>query len=338
VKRFTNAAAVAALALLAGCGPSSTGPGAAPRPVLPSRALPSTGGEVPADGRLDGNPASPGAACEGDPWRYGDAGNSTPSPGATPIRTREPLPPDFTPVLLVTCGVEERLRSDGEWTYRVELRATQQLDAVVAALRAPLAPKLTGNYGCTADLPAEPWFVLQDAAGHQVIPPIPHDKSCGKPIDVGVLGLDYTRSNLKPLLQQRTTAQINTQCTSSWKNIPRIIAKDGTLKPLDSVAAQRPASVCVFGATPADPDVGTFVGGATLSDSEATTLAAALAGIHTGAATCEPTDDFALVFAKGDPIYVELSGCHRVFGGNGDQASAPAPEVAAAIQALHLQK
>jgi hypothetical protein len=45
-----------------------------------------------------------------------------------------------------------------------------------------------------------------------------------------------------------------------------------------------------------------------------------------------------VVFADNDPVYVELSGCHRVFGGSGNQVSAPAPDVAAAITALKLQR
>jgi hypothetical protein len=238
MNRFGVSAGALAVALcLSGCGSLSmaASPRAAPAPVLPSRALPSTGGESPADGRLlEGGPARPGAACEGDPWRYGgDSGDSTPSPGATPVRAREPLPANFIPVLLVTCGIEERVRSDGEWTYRVELHATQRLDAVVAALRAPLPPKPTGELMCTGDLRSDPWFVLQDAAGRQVLPDVPHDNACGKPIDVGLLGLDYTRTTLTPLRQQRTAAQIRTKCVSAWKNMPRIMAKDSTLTPVD---------------------------------------------------------------------------------------------------------
>ena len=352
MKRSRTVAALSAVAFVSGCGSlSAPGPGASPSgasqtgaapitfptPPLPAtRALPSTGGESPADGKLDRNPAGPGGACDGDPWRYGD--DATPSPGATPVRAREPLPADFVPVLLITCGLEERIRADGEWTYRVELRATEQLDAVVAALRALLAPKRDGNYGCTMELPAEPWFVLQDAGGRQVIPPIPHDNSCHKPINVGLLGLDYTRTKLTPFRQQSTAAQIDTHCVAAWKNIPRIVAKDGTLKPLGPLPALRPVNVCVFGATLDDPDAGTFVGGATLTDSEATRLGSALAAIDgAGSAACASTDDFALVFAAGDPLYVELSGCHRVFGGNGDQASVPAPQVAAVIKELKLQ-
>ncbi|MCU1675313.1 MAG: hypothetical protein JWM93_71 [Frankiales bacterium] len=340
-----SAGALAVVLCLSGCGSLSTAgaPRAAPVPVLPTRALPSTGGETPSDGRLfDGGPASPGAACEGDPWQMpGDPGSpaATPSAGATLVRARQLLPDDFIPVLLITCGIEERVRSDGEWTYRVELRATQQLHIVVAALRAPLAPKMAGSYGCTADFRPDPWFVLQDAAGRQVLPDVPHDKSCDKPIDLGLLGLDYTRTNLTPLQQQRTVAQIQTECVSGWKNMPRILAKDSTLTPMDvPLTLTRPTHVCVYGATPSDPDVGTFTGGATLGSSEAKALGSALQAAHSGPANCQSTDDFAVVFADNDSVYVELSGCHRVFGGNGNQVSGPAPDVAAAINALKLQR
>jgi hypothetical protein len=181
--------------------------------------------------------------------------------------------------------------------------------------------------------------VLQDAAGRQVLPDVPHDNACGKPIDIGLLGLDYTRTKLMPLRQQRTMAQMQTQCVSGWKNIPRIMAQDSTLTPMDvPLTLTRPTHVCLYGATPSDPDVGTFTGGATLSNSEAAILGGALQRTRAGPAKCESTDDFAVVFADNDSVYVELSGCHRVFAGSGNQLSGPAPDVAAAINALKLQR
>jgi hypothetical protein len=330
-----NGGQTTATSAVAGSPSAVSGPGSPPPPTPAP--------ESQADGRLlnGTSAAQPGAACEGDPWQQGNTSGTT-TGSARPVRGREVVPAGFVPVLLVTCGVEERVRADGEWTYRVELRATEHLDAVVAALRAPLAPKPTGDIVCTMELPVDPWLVLQDAAGRQVLPVIPHEKACNKPIDVGLLRLTYTRTALTPLQQQRTAAQMSTNCNSAWKNEPSLFAAGPGVTPLDAAPTGLvPTTVCVYGPTKDDRYAGTLVGGASLTASEAKVLGDMLARVSVGRVACDakPADAFATVTsANGDWLYVELNGCGRVVTSGGTRYSDPARDVVALIEGLTLQR
>jgi hypothetical protein len=254
---------------------------------------------------------------------------------------REPLPAGFSPVLLITCAVEERTSpASGEWTYRVEKRATTGLDAVVAALRSTPPPPPTGSYGCDAALRLDPWFLLIDTSGRVVLPVVPHDRACDDPIDVGLERLHYTTASATKVRQQSTPAELVTGCTDQWKNEPRISADMSQTRPARTrqTVSGRPTSVCTYAS--GRSEVGRFTGGARLTDREATRIGALLTGGPAdSASTCTPADDFALInTTTGNYVYLELSGCHRLIVDGGATVTGPVPNLVTAVRALRLRR
>jgi hypothetical protein len=262
------------------------------------------------------------------------------SPSAEPPNPRwerEPVPAGFEPVLLIMCEWEERTTpDDGEWTYRVEKRSTEGLDAVVAALRSPQPPPPTGNYACRLPAYSDPWFLLVDADGRVVLPAVPHG-ACGEPVDAGLGHLDYTTASTTKVRQQNTPAELATGCSDQWKNEPRIFADMG----LEAAtapwrAATRPTAVCTYSSS---GDVGTFTGGIRLDRQDADRLGDLLRGDAADAGdSCAAADDFAVVrTADHGWVYVELSGCRRLVV-EGRTYTAPVPDLVAAIRDLDLQR
>jgi len=261
--------------------------------------------------------------------------------GRAPRGKRELLPAGFTPVLLITCDLEERTTSDtGEWTYRTEKRATQGLEHVVAVLRSTPPPPRSGSFGCTAELRLDPWFLLIDSAGRVVLPVVPHDRACDKPIDVGLDRLHYTTASATKIRQQSTPAELATGCTDRWKNEPRIAAGMSDSRPARTrqVVSDRPTSVCTYAS--GHSEVGRFTGGARLTEREATLIGHLLSGGPADAgSSCKPADDFTLInTAAGNWVYVELSGCHRLVVAEGSTYTAPVPDLVKAIQDLELRR
>ena len=254
---------------------------------------------------------------------------------------REPVPAEFAPVLLITCTWEERTSPEsGEWTYRVEKRATAGLDAVVAALRSTPPPPPTGSVGCTLDLRLDPWFLLIDTAGRVVLPVVPHDRACDKPIDVGLGRLHYTTASATKIRQQSTPAEVASGCTDQWKNEPRIAANMSSSRPAGTrqTVPGRPTSVCTYAS--GRSEVGRFTGGARLTDRQAARIGELLTGgpANSGSA-CAPANDFALIeMTTGSWVYVELSGCHRLIVDEGSTFTAAVPELVAAVRELKLQR
>src|SRR3954451_10810447 len=193
---------------------------------------------------------------------------------------RTPGPAGFQPVLLITCDTEERSTpSTGEWTYRVEKHASDGLDAVVAALRSTPGPRPTGNYACAGIFYPDPWILLVDRSGRAVLPVVPHERACGQPIDLGLDRLHYTVVSAKRLIQQATPAELATNCTSQWKNIPKMFAARSKAATSRETVSGRPTQVCTYSSRSSkDPEVGDFTGGKRLTDDGARGVGAAAAG------------------------------------------------------------
>ena len=329
MRHIRTAIATTAALLLAGCGtgmnvaggPTLASPSvsAAPSPLISRSVAPSAG--LPTGWNLEGNAAVPGAACEGEAlYTY---------PGETRdprARQREQLPAGFKPVKLVACGIEERRsRAEGQWTYRVTMEAVRGLDAVVAALRAEQPPVPAGDRACTADLRPDPWLLLVDAAGREVLPVIPHENMCDKPIDVGLEALHYTVVEATQLRQSFTPAQLGTDCPPQWKNEPRMMRAEMRDTPQALATGLQPVRVCVYGPG-AEADVGDFVSGLALGEKQSARIAAAMLGGEPAAsAGCEPAEDFAVVHLAAPEgwVYVEMSGCERLATGYSHVARVP---------------
>ena len=281
-------------------------------------------------------PAVDPSPCAGPPFidpAARDGGTPAPSPFH-----RETLPVGFRPVLLITCTNEERTTpTDGQWTYVVELDATEGLDDVVTALRATPPPPPTGNIMCAMNLVSDPFLLLVDASGRVVLPDVPHEQACHKPMDIGLGKLHFTKVHAFKVRQQRTPAQLATSCFGQWKNEPRISVdmsnSQDSATPVGLPA--RPSVVCVYGPGK-DPEVGEFSGGRKLTDAESSRLQSLGRAPAGASASCKPADRFALIMMDQQWAYVELSGCERLVVKEGSLYGGPVPALAAAIRALDL--
>ena len=77
-----------------------------------------------------------------------------------------------------------------------------------------------------------------------------------------------------------------------------------------------------------------------LSSEEQQRIGALLTGDapRVGVGPCQSSDDYAVVFpARGSEVYVELSGCQRMFVDD-TIWTAPVPRLVRAIKDLHLQR
>jgi hypothetical protein len=339
--------------LLTGCGPMTTTGEArvSETSAAATTSDPATsvvGTSQPAASTTPAGTTSSGAVpsldpspCDGPPFI--DPGARNGGRPAPPRFSRQKLPAGFRPVLLVTCTQEERTTpADGQWTYVVEQDATDGLDAVVAALRATPSPPPTGGVMCVLSLVSDPYFLLVDASGTVVLPEVPHERACNRPMDVGLSTLHFTEKHAFKVYQQATPAELATSCSHKWKNEPKMFAHDGGTKPLDSpLVGFLPTTVCVYGPSAEDPDVGSFSGGTALGAAHGRSLADSLARVSVGRSTCDakPSDTFAVVTTgKADWLYVELDGCRRVLTNDGTRYSDPAPALVELIKGLTLQR
>ena len=325
--RRVAAGAACALALAAaGCGQT-----------VASQAAHQDGNKPLAAKPAAGKPARvPQNAC-GD-WAY-----RTGKPPKHPRWQREKLPAGFEPVLLITCDEREKVTShDGEWTVVVEKHATSGLTAVVAALRSTPTPAPKGPIACAADLELDPWFLLVDRAGRVVLPVVPHERACDKPIDLGLTKLHYTVVSTKRLMQQATAAELATGCTNQWKNEPRMMADDHNSHPATSPVAitAKPTYVCTYRSSAKDPEVGDFTGGRQLSDAEAARIGRLMHADPPGVGVmCTPVTDYAVVHTNdGAWTYVDMSGCEVMYADEGQTWTAPVPDLVKAIKALRLER
>jgi hypothetical protein len=210
---------------------------------------------------------------------------------------------------------------------------------VVAALRATPPPRPTGEIVCTLGLLSDPFFLLVDASGAVVLPEVPHERACNRPMDVGLSALHFTETHAFKSFQQATPAELATSCSGRWKNEPRIAFDMSNAR--DSATAlslpKIPSVVCVY--RPGDdPEVGEFAGGRKLTDAEATRLQHLAQAPAGRSGSCTPADHFALILMGPAWDYVELSGCHRLVLNGGSLYGGPVPSLVSAIEQLDLAK
>lgn len=108
------------------------------------------------------------------------------------------LAADFSPTAVVVCDRRPQSRSDGGQDLVAAESRSDDVAALVSALRLPDQPPATG--ACTMDLPIAPWFALLDAQGRWVRPGIPKD-ACGKirsEVRQAIAGLSLTQTATRP--------------------------------------------------------------------------------------------------------------------------------------------
>jgi hypothetical protein len=224
----------------------------------------------------------------------------------------------FTPVSVVTCRfVAENNTSGGVDQVAYERRAENNIDALVAALRAPDAPREDGP--CTLEIRLIEWFALLDASGRWVRPGVPVD-ACGKirwEVSNALGGAPWTDVyRIVPGRSAETAASgCDRQATDAiWVATSTSSERDWAT-PVESPFAKGVAlRVCRY-VVPEKEHAGNFAA-ATILDAAWSEGFAGILGETVSAVPCDtPASWFALVREwdrTGNEVYVELDGCRRV--------------------------
>lgn len=219
----------------------------------------------------------------------------------------------FHAVAAVRCVEREQTYPDGEWTVIVREASQSGVDALVAGLDKPDAPRTSGP--CAAVLVGTPQLVLVDVAGQYLAPTFPRD-ACGQ-TEASLADLPaWQIMSTQRLRQQRTAAQIANHCQPAWKNEVYLDDQAGArASPGGPVFTDPTSSVlygCIYQAPAADLSVGAYVRGLTLTGDGARQLRDALTGAGAGG-SCAPQRQFAVISTASGPwVNVELGGCWRV--------------------------
>ncbi len=226
------------------------------------------------------------------------------------------LAADFTPVAIVVCGNAVQQRAGGgEDLVAVEQRS-EDVAAVVAALRMPDEPGTTGP--CTADLPAAPWLAVVDAEGRWMRPGIPLSPCRKQRAEFrrAMDALPLTTVATRTIAEITSAEAANSGCSQSWKDVIAIETTSGpglrSGKPEPFPAG--PVRLCVFEVSQEKGD-GEFAYGTVLPEDRRVPIEQALLKAGQPEPCNVHASRFALVWSASgaDPLtYVELGGCHRI--------------------------
>ncbi|WP_155391271.1 hypothetical protein [Catellatospora paridis] len=238
----------------------------------------------------------------------------TASPPAPPLR----LGDDIAPVSVVICDELTQQRSDGGTDRVGRERRTDDVAALVAALRLPDEPRTTG--GCFLMEVVPPWLAVIDADGRWMQPAVPVD-SCHKPrqeFSQAVQATPFTTVSTWTIEQLESAEAAAARC---GQKIKHVIALEGPANTVgrrsvlrEPFPAGREIRLCVYATSNSDWGTGEFVHGTVLPANRRTAIERALRA----AGAAKPCNTRASRFAMLQPvgggldIYVELDNCHRV--------------------------
>jgi hypothetical protein len=159
------------------------------------------------------------------------------------------------PTAVFRCFSElEHVAGDGEWQVNVKSRATAGLAALVATLRLPSLPPVSGQ-SCTANL-VLPVQVLLEVGGRTLMVKAPTD-SCGQSRSEFLTAygaLTFVEVSRRRVNRVRTEAAVVGNC-DRWKDMLDIEADRGlTGGPGKLLDGARPLHVCRFRPAPAVRD------------------------------------------------------------------------------------
>ncbi len=223
----------------------------------------------------------------------------------------------FHPVAAVTCNQETRqLPGQGEWLVSVRRVATGGVSALQAAFELPNDSVSDGFCDLVGYL-ALP-IILVDAAGHAIVPTMPHD-GCGRPLAAFGVALGHVawhEVEVRPIRVVVTPAAQAAHCAQDFKNMSALSGppSGGKHSPGGPIFATPPSTAhfCLYEATGSDLSVGTFDRGVVLSVSDTRKLLGALTGPRPGGHCPTQRQFVAITTDDGSWATVELGGCWRV--------------------------
>lgn len=232
------------------------------------------------------------------------------------------VPTGFTPVAAADCSIDSRSQPDGSVALALVEQRAGKIDALVAALA---QPSLTGHVqACPAVGWTQPWLVLLDARGRWVRPTIPTDE-CDLPrktYDDAVRATRFTDRATRVLRTIQSSAAVKTGCDQQTTDmIDFAIAHDET-HGLWKTTAWPPGRIRVCRYSVAAGEVGNekpqadFVSGEVVAGGRRDALLHELAGSRPGTTCTTAVSRFATLTTaarNNAPVYVELTGCLRVY-------------------------
>ncbi|MFG3715232.1 hypothetical protein [Micromonospora sp. NPDC047730] len=230
---------------------------------------------------------------------------------------------DLTPAAVVICGHEPQRRVDGGEDMVATERRSDDVAALVAALRLPDEPRTDGP--CTSEMPSAPWLAVVDADGRWMRPGIPLDP-CRKlraEVRTALDALPLTTVATRAVAEIESAEAAAAGCSQRWADMVSVEttanpdARRGALpRPFP---AGKQVRLCVYDVPKSErgngKPAGEFAHGTVLPADRRTAIEQALRAAGPAEACRTHASRFALLWsvAGGDPqTYVELDGCRRI--------------------------
>lgn len=227
---------------------------------------------------------------------------------------------DFVPTAAVVCNVSPQDQPGGGSDLVATEGRTDEVTALVAALRLPDVPRTAGD--CTLELPLVPWFAVLDATGRWVRPGTPVD-ACGKiriEVRKALSDLKLSTVSSRTIRTLESVEAAKAGCSQGWADM---VSAEASSTRSGSYAVEIDATggvrLCVYRVAVEEQGTskpaGDFEYGRVLAPHQ-------WSAIEQGLRTADPVRDctqhagrFALlrsVSGAGGEVYVELDGCQRV--------------------------
>jgi hypothetical protein len=232
---------------------------------------------------------------------------------------------DFIPAAAVICGLEQRQRADGGTELVATERRSDDVAALVTALRLPDLPENPGGL-CTADLKAAPWLALVNADGRWIRPGMPLD-TCRNHLRTEVRealdALPLTTVATRPVAEIESAQAATAGCSQRWADMASVAttanpdARPGALP--EPFPAGQQVRLCVYDVPKSEQGngkpAGDFAHGTVLPEDRRAAIEHALQAAGPANPCSTHASRFAVlrpVTGSGPHIYVELNGCRRL--------------------------